>query len=154
MIKQVKLRPTERVTVVNAAITCKKIEDERVANEKKFNEAVEKLKVQYSMDSKSDVAYKANMDVIKSYMGEEAVPSDIVEIKVSKTQNGKGEYERKTYVPTKTFEDATICRRSTTTSTSETATETAEEVAEEVAAENVEIEDADQEEITDFDNEF
>ena len=152
MITNTKLRPTERTTVVSAAVTCKKFEDAKKENETKYNEAVEKLKVQYAMDDKTEKAYQANLGIIKSYMGDEATPDDIVEVRISKTQNGRAEYERKTYVPTKAFEDATICRRSTT-STSETATETAE-VAEEVATENVEIEDADQEEITEFDNEF
>jgi len=148
MITNTKLRPTERTTVVSAAVTCKKFEDAKKENEAKYNEAVEKLKVQYAMDDKTEKAYQANLGIIKSYMGDEATPDDIVEVRISKTQNGRAEYERKTYVPTKAFEDATITRRnsiSTETATENTNAETAKEEV---------IEDADQEEITEFDNEF
>lgn len=153
MITNTKLRPTERTTVVSAAITCKKFEDAKKENEAKYNEAIEKLKSQYAMDDKTEKAYQANLGIIKSYMGDDATPDDIVEVRISKTQNGRAEYERKTYVPTKAFEDATITRRNSTST--ETSAETNNAETDNVEANNREvIEDADQEEIIDFDNEF
>lgn len=152
MITNTKLRPTERTTVVSAAVTCKKFEDAKKENEAKYNEAVEKLKVQYAMDDKTEKAYQANLGIIKSYMGDEATPDDIVEVRISKTQNGRAEYERKTYVATKAFEDATITRRNSTST--ETAAENTNTETDNVETDREVIEDADQEEITEFDNEF